>query len=143
MQEHSSSRNLQCICMLQTRSRVLLALRNHCNRVQGWRLLQVVHSRALAVPGPDGVVVPMLVPMVDMFNHGNYVGSSIPDLDSEPSGSSNVLAQDAAGPSENVRCAPHALRTAKNIEGNQQGESTYWKRGDHCTQSCSGRSRRK
>lgn len=30
---------------------------------------QVVHSRALAVPGPEGVIVPMLVPMLDMFNH--------------------------------------------------------------------------
>ena len=33
-------------------------------------LLQVVHSRALAVPGPEGVVVPILVPLIDMFNHG-------------------------------------------------------------------------
>ena len=67
----------------------------------------------------------MLVPMVDMFNHGSYASSSIPDLDSESSGSSNLLAQDAGGPSENVRCAPNALKRAISIEGSQQKGGLY------------------
>jgi len=47
----------------------------HVQQVSCWkaesviRVNQVVHSRALAVPGPEGVIVPMLVPMLDMFNH--------------------------------------------------------------------------
>ena len=74
------------------------------------RLLQVVHSRALAVPGPDGVVVPMLVPMVDMFNHGQHAGH-VPDVDSGADHSSSLVEQEASGPSENVRCAHKAPMT--------------------------------
>ena len=53
------------------------------------RPLQVVLSRALAVPGPEGVIVPMLVPMVDMLNHaGNETA---------------MLLSDEARPMDNVR----------------------------------------
>ena len=55
-------------------------------------LLQVVHSRALAVPGPEGLVVPMLVPLIDMFNHGGL--------------QTKMLLSDPAEPQHNVRRDP-------------------------------------
>ena len=51
--------------------------------------LQVVLSRALAMPGPEGVIVPMLVPMVDMLNHAGDETA--------------MLLSDEARPMDNVR----------------------------------------
>ena len=64
---------------------------------EGAVLLQVVHSRALAVPGPEGIVVPMLVPLIDMVNHGGM--------------QTRMLPSDPAEPQHNVRHdpAPHCM----------------------------------
>ena len=51
------------------------------------------------MPGPEGVVVPMLVPLIDMFNHGGM--------------QTRMLLSDPAEPQHNVRRGPttHCMGT--------------------------------
>ena len=79
----------------------------------------------------------MLVPMIDMFNHGNFVGSSIPDIDSGLTQSSTFLEQNAAGPSENVRCGSNALK--QELLKATSRQSSPWDSRECCAVSYSGR----